>query len=107
MTINKVLIITFVCLFSVFFYVECLTYEGTPSFFFRIFAALADATLPILPFLFIRKKFTIVMVALTPVITLLLLCNIIYFRNFNDLIPRSSNINSSDLNTFFINGFKN
>lgn len=47
------------------------------------------------------------MVALTPVITLLLLCNLIYFRNFNDLIPPSSYINSSAFNPLVINGFKN
>lgn len=107
MKIDKVLIITFACLFSAFFYVECQTYEGTPSLLFRIFAAFADATLLILPFLFVRKKFMIVLVALTPVIAFLLFCNLIYFRNFNDFIPPSSYFHASAFNPIVIEGVKN
>ena len=37
------------------FYLEVVTYEGTPSFLFRIIAAIADATLIVLPFTFLKR----------------------------------------------------
>ncbi|MGN0230523.1 MAG: LTA synthase family protein [Muribaculaceae bacterium] len=95
---------TYMCMILSLFYLEMVTYEGTPSFLFRIIAAIADATLIILPFTFLKHRGNVVLAIVPAVLSLLVLANVLYYRCFCDLIPASSYFGSSLTDSFVIDG---
>lgn len=99
------LLIAFICIFAMFFYLECGI--GEKSLFFRITGALADTSILVAPFIFLRRRWTLLLYAVMPFLGLLLLGNLIYFRNFNDFIPPSSYFSSSVSDPVIIDGVKN
>lgn len=104
MKYRNFLFVVYVCLICIFLYLECVTYTGNPSLFFRIIGAVADSSIYILPFLFLNKKWSILFCILIPMVALIILANILFYRNFNDLIPASSYFNSSIKDNMVIDG---
>ena len=95
---------TYMCMTLSLFYLEVVTYEGTPSFLFRIIAAIADATLIVLPFTFLKRCGNVALAIVSAVLSLLMLANVLYYRCFGDLIPGSSYFGSSLTSSFVIKG---
>lgn len=95
---------TYMCMTLSLFYLEVVTYEGTPSFLFRIIAAIADATLIVLPFTFLKRCGNVALAIVSAVLSLLMLANVLYYRCFGDLIPGSSYFGSSLTDSFVIKG---
>ena len=56
------------------------------SFFMGIWPVLADSTLLALPFIFLKGKKRLWILAILPIVSILVIANVIYFRNFSDLI---------------------
>lgn len=56
------------------------------SFFFSLSSVLADSTLIILPFLFLKGKKRFFVLIPIIIIAILILVNVLYYRNFGDLI---------------------
>lgn len=81
--------VLFISLFILFLYLEIETFEPHPSMIFRISGALADASLVSLPLLFLRGKWRFVAGTVAVAVGALIFANVLYFRNFNDLIPAS------------------
>ena len=98
------LLLVYLCLFFAFFYLEVITFNGTPSYFFRTVGAIADGTLVLMPLTFIRGRWRFSLALVPMFISLLVLCNVLYFRCFNDLIPSSSYFGSSLGNSLVIDG---
>lgn len=68
----------------------------------RMYNACVDVLLLFLPFIFIRKKFVIILPFYFLLITIVELANILYYRNFNDVIPATSYFTNFGLNSFVI-----
>ena len=84
----------FISLFVMFFFFGLATWTGTPSAFFKITGALADTSLLIFPLLFLRGKWKYLSLTVPFIVAFLLWINILYFRNFGDLIPSSLYLNN-------------
>ena len=107
---DLILLVIFISLFIQFLYFGIEIEVGFAHNAFRFWAALADASLFLLPVLLLRGKWKLLelfILLLTPV---LLMANILYFRFFGDFIPSSSYFNSASYNAFTIQsgltGFK-
>lgn len=61
----------------------------TPSLFFKLCSALADASIFTLLCSLLRGRWKVIGIAIPWSIGVLLLVNLLYFRNFSDLIPAS------------------
>lgn len=78
-----------VSIFVLFLYLEIETFEPHPSIIFRIAGAFADASIVAFPLLFLRGRWRYVAGVISLVVGVLIFANVLYFRNFNDLIPAS------------------
>lgn len=86
--------VLFFSIFILFLYFSLSTRDGNPSVLFKIFSALADSSLLIFPCLFIKGRWRILTLLIPVVLVIVLWANLIYYRNFGDLIPASSYFNS-------------
>lgn len=64
------------------------------SLIFKISSALADTCVIVLPCMFLKGKWRYVAIVMTFLISILLYANILYYRNFADLIQPSSYLNA-------------
>lgn len=83
-----------ISLFTIFLYLECATFTVTPSLPFKIAGALADSCI-LLPGLFLlRGRWRIVGGFVAFGVMAVVMANVCFLRNFNDLIPYTSYFNS-------------
>lgn len=95
--------VVFLSLFVLFLYLEIATLEPHPSMIFRIAGAMADATLLSLPLLFLRGKWRYVAGIFPIAVGTLIFANVLYYRNFNDLIPASLYFNNHAGDSLVVN----
>lgn len=88
------IVVLFMSLFVLFLYLEIETYQPHPSILFRICGALADASILTLPLVFLRGKWRYLGAAVPVTVGALVLVNVLYYRNFNDLVPASLYVNN-------------
>ena len=81
-------------LFILFLYFGFSVDTSVLSPFFKFISAVADGVLIVFPFIFLRGKWKFLALAIPFIISLLLWINLLYFRNFQDLIPVSQYINN-------------
>lgn len=79
----------FICNFVILLFFGIVTRGETPSVIFKIFSAIADSLLIIFPCLFLRGRWKLLSVLIPFMLSLLLWANLLYYRNFGDLIPAS------------------
>lgn len=82
-------VVLVISIFALFLYLEIETFEPHPSILFRIAGALADASIVAFILLFLRGRWRYVAGVMSVVVGVLIFANVLYFRNFNDLIPAS------------------
>lgn len=82
-------IILFISLFLIFLYGRLMMLSQAISFPFLCIGALADASLFSVISLLLRGKWRYIALFIPALVCMLLLANIIYFKNFGDLIPGS------------------
>ena len=79
----------FLSLFLLFFYFGSAVPYTPLSIFFRFWSAVADSSLITIPCMLLRGKYRTLALPVPFVIAFLLIANLLYFRNFNDMIPPS------------------
>lgn len=82
-------IILFFSIFFSFLYFELSINLSSNSLFFKICSALADSSVILLICSLFKGKLKVIILAFPYIISILLIANLIYFRNFSDLIPSS------------------
>lgn len=82
-------VILFFCLFILFLYFEFTLNLSSNSLFFKVCSALADSSILLLLCSLFKGKFKIIILFFPYIISILLIANLLYFRNFSDLIPSS------------------
>lgn len=86
--------VLFLSVFALFLYLSAEINESHLSLLFRIISALSDTALITLPLVFLRGKWKFIGAAVPLLTGLLILANILYYRNFDDLIPGSLYLNN-------------
>lgn len=102
LALGTMLRLMIVCLATINFSVLYRTFfaQGEMSFFSCAVYSIADALVVFLPFIFVRRKLLYITLLWFLTITILIYCNILYFRNFNDAICGASYFVSGGLNRF-------
>lgn len=77
-------------------------HDGTLSLLTRSLSALADSFILFLPFIFLRRQWMFITCLWFVILSALELSNILYLRNFDDLIPSSSYLIASNFNSFVL-----
>lgn len=76
--------------------------DGTLSFRTCSINAAAEALILFFPFIFVRRKYVYFALLWFFVISVIIFCNILYFRNFSDAISSSTFVASGIINDFVI-----
>lgn len=82
-------------LFAVFMYLAYGADTASRSLMFKALGAAADALLLLLPLSWLRGRWKFAALAVPFVVAALAVANVLYFRNFGDLIPGSAYLGSS------------
>lgn len=88
-TVTKYTVVLFISLLLMFLYFAVVTWSPLVNFPLKLWSALADASVIVLLSLLLRGKWKIISAAFPFLMALLLAVNVLYFRNFGDLIPPS------------------
>lgn len=96
----------YLCMAGLFMVFAFSIKDRSVSFIFRFFSALADAAVFTLPVIFLKGKWKYFMFAFPILISILLFANILYFRNFTDLISPSQYFHSQISDNSVIEGAK-
>ena len=94
----------FITLFIQYFYFASAIDAGTISFIFRFCSALAESSFWMVLICLIKPKWNVILLIVPFIISWLLIANILFYRNFNDLIPASSYFNSHITDNSILSG---
>lgn len=83
-------ILFFLCLIGVFLYFAISLNQTYVSIFFRIFSSIADAALFTIPVILFKGRLRFLAIPYLLLIIVIVYINLLYFRNFEDLLPPSS-----------------
>lgn len=78
-----------ISLWILFFYLGQVTGGANLSLFFKIFSALADSTFFLFFLIFLKGKLKYISLFVPFIVSFIIWVNILYFRNFHDLVPAS------------------
>lgn len=92
---ERLLTVFFLTFFLLFLLFGLSLHIGHISILFKISSALADSSLIMIPFMLLKGKWRYLYIPLPFIISLLLAANIIYYRNFDDMIQPASYFNAA------------
>lgn len=92
---ERLLTVFFLTFFLLFLLFGLSLHIGNISILFKISSALADSSIIMIPFMLLKGKWKYLYIPIPFIISLLLSANIIYYRNFDDMIQPASYFNAA------------